>query len=133
LLFDFEDVDEPIPRKSAIRHFLFALGLEFEPLQHNFCLGSIPDEWKTQDCLTLLFLCRDFYNSVNPKGPSKHNRDNDSDRMSEADRAAHHKKIKSWFLNPIKYKSELEAEQKKYSGKCVYHVSLKLIPLIIVM
>jgi spore coat protein CotF len=43
--------------------------------------------------------------------------------MSEADRTAHHKKIKSYFLNPIWYKSELEAEQKKHAGKCVYHLS----------
>jgi len=121
--FEFEDADEPIPKKSAIRQFLFTLGPEFQPLQNNFRLGSITDDWKTQDWPTLLILCRDFYNSVNPKGPSKQNQDNDSDRMSEADRNAHHKKIKSYFLNPIRYKSELEAEQKKYAGKCVYHLS----------
>jgi len=43
--------------------------------------------------------------------------------MSEADRNAHHKKIKTWFLNPSRYKSELEAEQNKHSGKCIYHLS----------
>jgi hypothetical protein len=69
-------------------------------------------------------LCRDFYNSVNPKGPSKRGRESDSDnRMSEAYRNAHHKKIKTWFLNPSRYKSELEAEQKKHHGKCIYHLS----------
>ncbi len=77
-----------------------------------------------QDWPTLLVLCRDFYNSVNPKGPSKCGRESDSDnRMSEADRNAHHKKIKTWFLNPSRYKSELEAEQKKHHGKCIYHLS----------
>lgn len=123
LLSDFKDAEEPIPKKSAIWHFLFTLGSEFEPLQHNFCLGSIADEWKTQDWPTLLVLCRDFYNSVNLKGPLKRIRDTDSDRMSEAERTAHHKKIRNWFMNPSKFKSELEAEQKKHPGKCVNHLS----------
>jgi hypothetical protein len=123
LLSDFEDAEEPIPKKSAIRHFLFTLGSEFEPLQHNFRLGSIADEWKTQDWPTLLVLCRDFYSSVNPKGPLKRTRDSDSDRMSEAERSAHHKKVRNWFMNPSRFKSELEAEQKKHPGKCVYHLS----------
>jgi hypothetical protein len=36
---------------------------------------------------------------------------------------AHHKKIKQWFLNPTKFRRELEAEQKKHQGKCIYHLS----------
>jgi hypothetical protein len=124
LLADLEDAEEPILKKSAIRHFLFTLGSEFEPLQNNYRLGTIAEEWKTQDWPTLLVLCRDFYNSVNPKGPSKRGRESESDnRMSEADRNAHHKKIKTWFLNPSRYKSELDAEQKKHHGKCIYHLS----------
>jgi hypothetical protein len=39
------------------------------------------------------------------------------------DCAHHHKKIRSWFLNPEKYKNELIAEQKKHEGKCIYHLS----------
>jgi hypothetical protein len=101
----------------------YSLGSEFEPLQQNFRLGSIADEWKTQDWPTLLVLCRDFYNSVNPKGPLKRTRDTDSDRMSEAERTAHHTKIRNWFMNPSQFKSELEAEQKKHPGKCVYQPS----------
>jgi hypothetical protein len=124
LLADLEDAEEPILKKSAIRHFLFTLGSEFEPLQNNYRLGTIAEEWKTQDWPTLLVLCRDFYNSVNPKSPSKRGRESDSDnRMSEADSNAHHKKIKTWFLNPSRYKSELDAEQKKHHGKCIYHLS----------
>jgi len=121
LLPDLDDAEEPIPKRSAIHHFLFTLGSEFEPFQHNYRLGTIAEEWKTQDWPTLLILCRDFYNSVNPKGPLKRGRDAESDRMSESERSAHHKKIRNWFLNPSKYKSELENEQNQ--GKCIYHLS----------
>jgi len=47
LLDDLKDADEIISTRSAIRHFLFTLGTEFEPLQHNYRLGSISEEWKT--------------------------------------------------------------------------------------
>jgi len=43
--------------------------------------------------------------------------------MSEAERSTHHKKIRAWSLNPSRYKSELEAEQRKHQGKCIYHLS----------
>lgn len=46
LLADFDDADEPIPTKGAIRHVLFTLGSEFEPLQNNYRLGTISEEWK---------------------------------------------------------------------------------------
>ena len=78
---------------------------------------------ETQDWPTLLVLCRDFYNSVNPKGPPKRGRDPESEKMSEEERTAHHKKIRSWFLNPSRYKSAIEAEQRKHNGKCIYHLS----------
>jgi hypothetical protein len=120
---DLDDAEEPILKRSAIHHFPFTLGSEIEPLQHNYRLGTIAEEWKIQDWPTLLVLCRDFYNLVNPKGPSKRGWDAESDRMSESERSAHHKKIRNWFLNPSKYKSELENEQKKHQGKCIYHLS----------
>jgi len=41
LLEDLSDADESISKKSAIQHFIFTLGPEFEPLQHNYHLGSI--------------------------------------------------------------------------------------------
>jgi hypothetical protein len=67
-----EEINEEvvtIPTQNAIRHFIFTLGDEFQPLQNNFRLGTISEDWKTQDWPSLLVLCRDFYNSVNPKGP----------------------------------------------------------------
>jgi len=64
---DLDDAEEPILKRSAIHHFPFTLGSEIEPLQHNYRLGTIAEEWKIQDWPTLLVLCRDFYNLVNPK------------------------------------------------------------------
>jgi hypothetical protein len=81
LLEEINEEIETIPTKNAIRQFIFTLGDEFQPLQNNFRLGTILDEWKTQDWSSLLVLCRDFYNSVNPKGPSvKRDRDRGGDR-----------------------------------------------------
>jgi hypothetical protein len=39
------------------------------------------------------------------------------------DRAAHHKKVKQWFLNSSKYCKGIEQEQKKYPDKCIFHLS----------
>ncbi len=103
LLEDLSDADESISKKSAIRHFIFTLGPEFDPLQHNYRLGSISEEWKTQDWPTLLVLCRDFYNSVNPKGPSSSKRDRDLSSELQMDHGTHHKKIRQWFMNPSKF------------------------------
>jgi hypothetical protein len=123
LLNDLKDTDEIISTRSAIRHFLFTLGTEFEPLQHNYRLGSISEEWKTQDWPTLLVLCRDFYNSVNPKGPTSISK-RDRDPFSELpiDRAAHHKKIRQWLMNPSRFSQEIKNEQLKFPGKCIYHL-----------
>jgi len=122
LLEELSEAEEPISTKSAIRQFIFTLGTEFEPLQHNYRLGSISSEWQTQDWPTLLVLCRDFYNSVNPKGPTlKRERDPFSDL--QIDRGAHHKQIRQWFMNPTKYRQELSSEQQKHPGKCIYHLS----------
>jgi len=122
LLEELSEADEPISKKSAIHHFIFTLGAEFEPLQNNFCLGSISAEWQTQDWPTLLVLCRDFYNSVNPKGPTPI-RDRDPFAELHMDRNAHHKKIHNGFMNPTRFCQEIKAEQLKFPGKCIYHLS----------
>jgi hypothetical protein len=69
LLAEINEETETIPIKSAIWQFIFTLGTEFEPLQMNFLLGILAPEWKTEDWPTLLVLCHDFYNLVNPRGP----------------------------------------------------------------
>jgi hypothetical protein len=93
LLDDLADADEPISTKTAIRHFLFTLGPEFESIQNNYRIGLLPPEWQTQDWPTLLALCRDYSNSVNPQGFIK--KDSSSDgSMSQAERAAWHKTVK---------------------------------------
>jgi hypothetical protein len=122
LLDDLTDADEPISTKAAIRHFIFTLGAEFAPIQNNFRIGLLPVEWQTQDWPSLLALCRDYSNSVNPQGLLKKESSNDGG-MSQADRAAWHKKVKQWFSNPTKYKSEMAAAQKLHNGKCLYHLT----------
>jgi hypothetical protein len=69
ILDDLADWDEPISTKSAIRQFLFTLGTEFEPIQHNYRLNNLPEDWKTQDWPKFLALCRDYYNSVSLRSP----------------------------------------------------------------
>jgi hypothetical protein len=49
LLEEINEEVETIPTKNAIRQFIFTLGDEFQPLQNNFRLGTISEEWKTQD------------------------------------------------------------------------------------
>jgi hypothetical protein len=124
LLEELNETVETIPIKTAIRHFIFTLGTEFEPLQMNFRLGTLAPEWHTEDWPSLLVLCRDFYNSVNPKGPSTYiKRDRDPFSELQIDRSSHHKKIRNWFMNPTKFKIELDSEQRKYPGRCIYHLS----------
>jgi hypothetical protein len=123
LLDELSEADEPISTKSAMRHFIFTLGSEFETIQNNFQIGNLPSEWHTQDWPTLLILCRDYFHSINPYGILKRDLTNDAGTMNPADRAAHHKKVKQWFLNPAKFRRELESEQKKYPGKSIYHLS----------
>jgi hypothetical protein len=43
--------------------------------------------------------------------------------MTTSNHAAHHKKVKHWFLNPDQFCQEIESEQKKYLSKCIYHLS----------
>ena len=125
LLDDLLEAEEPVSTKSAIRHFIFTLGSEFECIQNNYRIGNLPAEWNTQDWPTLLVLCCNYSNSVNsqallkqesPKPPG-------TTGISSHDRANHHKKIRQWFLNPTKFKNELETEQKKCAGKCIYHLT----------
>jgi hypothetical protein len=119
LLDEPSDADEPIFTKSAIRHFIFTLGTEFESIQHNYHIGNLPSQWMTQDWPTLLVLCRDYLNLVNPKGILR----KDLSADSTSDRITHQKKVKEWFLNPSKFHREIESEQRKHSGKCIYHLS----------
>jgi hypothetical protein len=99
----------------------FTLGSDFQHIQNNHPIGLLPEEWKTTDWPTLLVLCRNYSNSVRPQGNRQDN--SDSSNISSVDRPAHHKKIKQWFMNPVKFKAEIEAEQAKYIGKCIYHLS----------
>ena len=57
LLDDLNDAEEPVPLRSAIRHFIFTLGTEFETIQSNYRIGNLPSQWNTQDWPTLLVLC----------------------------------------------------------------------------
>jgi len=69
----------------------------------------------------LLVLCRDYANSVRPHG---HKQDSNSDKDgSSFDHSAHHKKVKQWFMNPVKFRAEMEAGQDKNPGKCLYHLT----------
>jgi hypothetical protein len=36
---------------------------------------------------------------------------------------AQQKKVKEWFLNPGKYKKEIEQEQQKHLDKCIFHLT----------
>jgi hypothetical protein len=126
LLEEINEELESISTSNAIRYFIFTLGDEFQPLQNNYRLDTVSDAWKTQDWPSLLVLCQDFYNSVNPKGPTaKPDCGGDKDPFSELqiDGASHHKKIRLWFSNPMKHKRDLELEQRKYPGHCLYHLS----------
>ncbi len=70
------------------RQFIFTLGDEFQPLQNSFRLGTILEDWKTQNWPSLLVLYRDFNNSVNPRGPTaKRDRDRDPFTELQIDRA----------------------------------------------
>jgi len=42
LLDSLSVADKPISMKSAIPHFIFTLGPEFEIIQNNFCIGNHP-------------------------------------------------------------------------------------------
>ncbi len=119
LLDELSDAEEAISTKSAMRHFIFTLGNDFESIQNNFRIGNLPPAWHTDDWPTLLVLCRDYFNSVKPFGVSKGNSTNDSN----VDRVAQRKKVREWFMNPGKFSKEIEAEQCLHPGKCIFHLS----------
>jgi len=119
LLDDLAEADEPISTKSALRQFLFTLGPEFEPIQHNYRINNLPAEWKTQDWSKFLVLCRDFYNSVKPTISDKKRHPLDA----SFDKESHQKKVRTWFLNPTKFCKLIEAEQQRHPNKCIYHLS----------
>jgi hypothetical protein len=117
LLDDLVDADEPIAPKAAIHQFIFTLGPEFETIQNNFCINNLPAEWKTQDWPTLLSLCQDYYNSIKPQVSSHHQ--NTLPGNGIADRDAHQKKVREWFMNPTKFCREIESTQQLHPGKCI--------------
>jgi len=119
LLDEISSGPDQISKQSAMRHFLFTLGSEFETIQHNYRLDNLPSKWQTADWPTLLILCRDYFNSVRPQGVTKTSTISDG----FVDHTAHRKKVKNWFLNPSKFCKEIEAEQCKHPNKCIYHLS----------
>jgi hypothetical protein len=66
-----------------------------------------------------LVLFRDYFNSVKPQGISCH----ESSQDNPVDLVAHKKKVCEWFMNPTKYQQEIDAEQRKHSGKCIVHLT----------
>jgi hypothetical protein len=93
LLYEISCGPDKISTESAMQHFLFTLGNEFEPVQHNYRLDNLPQKWKTADWPELLILCRDYFNSVKPQGVTKPSTHSDS----FVDHIAHQK-----FMTPIK-------------------------------
>jgi hypothetical protein len=121
LLDDLDQADDKISTKSAMRHFIFTLGTEFEAIQNNYRIGNLPAEWNTLHWPSLLILCRNYYHSVNPKGILSSDKDSSNDAFTK--RMAQQKKVKEWFLNPAKYRREIEQEQLKYADKCIFHLT----------
>jgi hypothetical protein len=113
------EADEVISVKSAMRHFIFTLGSDFEAIQHNFRIGNLPTAWQTDDWPTLLVLCRDYFHSIKPHGINKSTTPSDHSQ----DRMAQRKKVKEWFLNPNKFAKEIEVEQGRHPGKCIFHLT----------
>ena len=113
LLDEINDAKETITKSDAIRHFLFTLGSDFEMIQNGYRIDSLPMRWKTEDWPTLLILCRDYHNSLQPNGPltKKENHTGDSGFPTKQDRLTHQKKVRTWFLDPVKFKREIDAEQ----------------------
>ena len=120
LLEDISGADDKISLKSSMRHFIFTLGPEFEPIQHQYRIGNLPSAWHTTHWPSLLVLCRDFYNSVHPTGilPKDNYQEPNSDKTAQ-----HHRKVKQWFLFPAKFCKDIAAEQAKNPGMFIYHLS----------
>jgi hypothetical protein len=120
LLEDLSEAEDKISVKSAMHHFIFTLGVDFEPIQNLYRIGSLPLEWQTSHWPSLLVLCRDFYKSIHPSSliSKEATQDATSDRTTQ-----HRKKVKQWFLQPLKFCKEIETEQQKHPGMCIYHQS----------
>jgi len=71
-----------------------------------------------------LILCQDYYNSLHPNGPpgKRDNTSGESGFASKQDRLAHQKKVRAWFMDPVKFKREIENEQRKHPGQCIFHL-----------
>jgi hypothetical protein len=119
LLYEISCGPDQISMQSAMQHFLFTLGSEFETIQNNYRLDNLPPKWKTTDWPTLFFLCQDYLNSVKPQGVTTSSTNSDG----FVDHTAHQKKVKNWFMNPSKFCKDIEAEQCKHPNKCIYHLS----------
>jgi hypothetical protein len=105
---------------------LFTLGPEFETIQNNYRIGNLPLNWHTNEWPSILILCQDYYNSVKPQGITKRDSSNPNPNPNPGptfDRALHQKKVKEWFLSPIKFCKEIADEQVKFSGKRLYHLT----------
>jgi hypothetical protein len=121
LLEDLSQADDKISTKSAMRHFIFTLGPEFEAIQNNYRIGNLPAEWNTEHWPVLLALCRHYYNSINPKGLVSSTRDSSNDSYQK--RMQQIKKVKEWFLSPAKFCKEITQEQQKYPDQCIFHLT----------
>ena len=112
LLDDLSDADEPIAPKAAIRQFIFTLGPEFETIQNNFRINNLPEEWKTLHWPQLLTLCWDYYNLVKPQGSTHKSSLNIKDiKDQNFDCEVHQKKVREWFMSPVKFCKEIDAMQ----------------------
>jgi len=120
-LFDeIQDADGPIPTKNAMRHFIFTLGSEFEPVQHNSRMDNLPSRWQTESWPELLVLCHNVFHSVNPNGIQR--KDNYTTH-GNSDCITHQKKVREWFFHPAKFCKEITAAQKRDPDKCIYQLS----------
>jgi len=120
LLEDLNEADDKISTASAMRQFIFTLVPEFLPIQNLYRIDNLPIVWKTTSWPELLVLCRDFYHSINPKGVTPRETTNTNDYNT---RMNQQKKVKEWFLQPLKFCKEIEREQKKYPDMCIFHLS----------
>jgi hypothetical protein len=73
-------------------------------------IENLPPKWQTEDWLTFLVLCRNYFNSVKQQGFQTTKKENNFSQHS-VDRLTHKKKVKEWFLNPVKYCKEIALEQ----------------------
>jgi hypothetical protein len=96
---------------------------------NNYRIGNLPLAWQTTDWPSLLTLCRNYYNSVNPKGSPS--RECDPSGETHNQHMAQQKKVRDWFLDPVKYCKEIEKQQKKYPDKYVIVFVIKSLLVVI--